>query len=123
MTLHSPFLISPRLMPALQIGGAWVQIEPTGRTGDYGKGVWRITLDLPDGTFYLSEDLQGHGGLQEMFETCLSFLGAAAEAWQYGPDSDNYDMFPPAIMEWAAQESDEIGMLQCEIEETKNLIH
>jgi hypothetical protein len=61
----------------------------------------------------------GGGGLQETFESLLSFLGAAGEAY---PNRENAGLFPKAVCEWAKANSDELAILQCEIQENKDLI-
>lgn len=43
--------------------------------------------------------------------TLASFLSASAEAYQYGPDSDNRDLFPSHVMGWAYMNSGDIAML------------
>lgn len=125
MKLHSPFIITSRLLPGLQIGGATVQLEFDGSTSD-DRTRYRWTIDLPDGSQHSGNDLKsgcGGGSLQEGFESLLAFLGASAESWRYrGADGENSDLFPQPVVEWAAQNSDEIGMAQLEIEETPELI-
>ena len=58
-----------------------------------------------------------------MMASLCSFLGAAAEAYSYamrtGRESDNADLFSQAVTEWASQNSDELGMIACELEESK----
>ncbi len=115
MTLKHPFKISARLLPALEIGGAWIQLEHVGNAG--GRRVYRWTIDLPDGKEFSGSDLKsgvGVGGakLQEVFVTLLCFLGAAAEG------GSNRDLFPRAVVAWAMQNDDEISMLRCDIEES-----
>lgn len=53
-------------------------------------------------------------GPGEMLATLLAFLTACAESY---PDGENSDLFPRDVAEWAAQHSDELAMLQFEIEE------
>ena len=124
MTLNSPFSISSCLLPALEIGGAVIQLEYASRAGRDGRVRYRWTIDLPDGSSHSGDDLQsgcGGGSLQEGFESLLSFLSAAAESWRYaGSNGENSDLFPRPVVKWAAQNSDEIGMLECEIEESES---
>jgi hypothetical protein len=128
MKLSPPFLISSRLLPALHVGGAWIQIEHLGQDGQ--RPVFRWTIDLPDGSEHSAADLKGPmiGAvrLQDMFETLLAFLGACAESRQVWPGHDepgeNANLFPDAVGEWAEANSDELAMLQCELQETPNLI-
>lgn len=59
------------------------------------------------------------GTAREMLGSLLSFLGAAAESYAHsGPFdmSENGDLFSAPIVEWAHQCSDELSMLQFEIE-------
>lgn len=134
MILRAPFMISSRLLPAVKVGGATISLEPIGRTSD-NRPRWRYFIDInpPFPGYaggYLADDLYGDvGGLhdtQDAMAALLSFLGAAAEAYAYqistGRESDNADLFPACIEEWATQYSDELSMLQCELEENKGLI-
>ena len=107
-------------MPAVRIGNGWVSAEPTDTTDHMGKPVWRYAIDA-DGLEYEAEDLAGWGNSREMLATLLTFLGAAAEAHDYelrtGRESDNGDLFPARVMEWAHQNIDEIAMAAYELEE------
>lgn len=126
MILHPPFQISPRLLPALRVGDAWIQLEYAERAGRDGRTHYRYTIDLPDGSEFSDDDLQsgcGGGNLQEGFASLLDFLSAAAESYNYtqrGHASDNDDLFPPALMQWCGDVgSDEFAILRCEIEDEK----
>jgi hypothetical protein len=125
MTLKTPFSISSRLLPALQVGDTTIQLEYDGSTND-GRTRYQWTIDLPDGSEHIGRDLKsgcGGGDLQSGFESLVAFLGAAAESWRYkGEKSENADLFPQPVVEWAAQNSDELACLQCELEETEELI-
>lgn len=121
MTLSPPFSISARLLPALTLAGATIQLENDGWTSDR-RQRFRWTIDLPDGSEHTGNDLKsGVGGcsLQEAFGSLLSFLSAAGASW---PDGENADLFPAAVCEWAAWHSDELSFLGCQIEETAGLI-
>jgi hypothetical protein len=119
MKLRDPFSIGSRLLPALKIGDAWLSLEHVGY-GQYGKACYRWYIDLPDGSEHSAADLCGHGTTQAMFGTLLSFLGACGEGHSYqsrtGRESENADLFPSAVAEWAYQHSDEIDSLREEIE-------
>lgn len=126
MTLHEPFRISSRLMAALEIGGATISLEIHGYRG--GRVRYRGFIDLPDGAEHAIDDLSGHGNLQAGFASLLAFLGAAAESYdyrtRYGREAKgtNEELFPPAVVEWAFDNADEIGVLELELEERPGLI-
>ncbi len=114
-------------MPGVRIGDNWISLE-CGPSDRAGRTIYRATIDLADGTEHEITDLRSGcqgGGVQEGLESLLSFLSAAAESYAYRqhtgeatPDPDsNETLFPPAIVEWAAENADEISMLQCELEE------
>lgn len=128
MKLTHPIIITPRLMAGVRVNDAWISVEWSRRPGDGGRARVRYIIDGPNFE-YENDDLQtgvGGGHLQSMLGTLLAFLGAAAEAYDYerrtGRKSGNADLFPAEVTEWASQNSDEISMLQYEIEETPNLI-
>ena len=118
MKLLSPFIISARLAPALRINDATLSLLGTdvrqsadSATLILGPRVGAtLVLDFADGTEYECSDLQsgcgGFGSVVDIFETFLSFLSAAAEARRFtertGITSDNDDMFPESVMQWAA---------------------
>lgn len=128
MQLFSPFLISARLCPAVQIGKATLSFD----TG-------RFVLDLPDGSEHVDTSFRFPAGriagdtnesrLQDGFAAYLGFLSACAESRAYGTrkngdpmSGENSDLFPSNVGEWAESVSDELAMLSYEIEETKGLI-
>jgi hypothetical protein len=136
MTLKPPFIITARLLPGLRIGDAFLSLAGVTK-GEVENCLGArlragFILDLPDSVTFENNDLQtgcGGGTIESMFENFLCFLGAAADSYRYrgldwekiGPD-DNATMFPRHVTEWAYQNSDEISMLQCEIEEGEDLI-
>jgi hypothetical protein len=128
MTLRAPFKISSRLMPAFELGGATVSLA-VGRTDREGRTVYQVYIDLPDGSEHAVTDLRSGcqgGSVREGFSALLSFLGAAAESRQYrertGRAGENEELFAPAVVEWAAANSDELSMIACELEEQPELI-
>lgn len=128
MTLKSPFIITPRLLPGVHIGKAFISIEYDGGTSD-GRIRYRYHIDLPDGSEHTGNDLKsgvGSGNLQSGMESLLSFLAACGESYGFskrtGREGENTDLFPPAVAEWAYQNSDELATLEIEIQETENLI-
>jgi len=110
--IHAPMIITPRLLPGVRIEDGFISVEPTERTGEYGKPIWNWYVDIPAGESFGS-DLAGWGDHKAMMGTLLSFLGAAAEAY---PDGENSDLFTTLIVEWAYQNSDEIAILRMELE-------
>ena len=115
MNLKNPIIITPRLLPGVQIGKAFVSIEYAKQPGAQGRTrfLWHIDIDKKS---FTGNDLQSGcqgGNLQEGLESLLSFLSAAP-----------YDaaLFTLPVSEWARENSDEISMLAMEIEETPDCI-
>lgn len=128
MQLTSPIVITPRLLPGVKIGDAFISIRYAKRPGDDNRTRYQYYIDPigpEDGFDDLQSGCQG-GDLQAGLESLLSFLGACGESYGYaqrtGRGSENSDLFPPAISEWAYQNSDELSMLAIELEETPGLI-
>lgn len=128
MKLHSPFKISSRLLPALEIGGASIQLEYSKRPGSEGRTRYYYTIDLPGHSTAQGQDLQSGcqgGNLREGFISLLSFLSAAGESFRYHrgmKEDSNTDLFPKEVCQWAARFSDELTMAQIELEENPDLI-
>lgn len=125
-TLHAPFEISARLMPAIRIDGATLSLD-YGRTDRAGRIHWDCWIDLPDGSEHEITDLRSGcqgGNLQGGFGALLGFLSAAAESYSYrqrtGRTGENEDLFSPAIVAWADSCSDEISMRACEVDEAED---
>ena len=121
-TIHPPFIVGPRLTPALQVAGATLSLLGIERSGKRQRA--RFVLDL-DGAEYTDESL--HSGVQgfrstvEAFESYLSFLGACAESVRYadrtgrGEPGENADLFPVPVARWAADNADEIAMIRLDL--------
>lgn len=124
MILHEPFIISSALAPGLRIGDvATLSLLDTEVTPD-GRDRARFELYFDDGREpYVDDQLRsGVGGFHspvEAFESFLAFLEAAAESYNYemrtGRPGSCTDLFPPHIVEWAADHSQEICDARCSI--------
>lgn len=128
MKLNSPFEISSRLLPALRVADATISIDFAKRDGREGRTRYQWYIDTPDFEA-TGNDLQSGcqgGSLQEGMASLLSFLSACGEALNYsdrtGHESDNADLFPRNVAEWAQSHYEELSMLAIELEENKELI-
>jgi hypothetical protein len=127
MELRPPFSISARLLPALVVADGTISLEFTGTSHD-GRDEYTMHVDIPAGEFSERGLRSGCDGasLQAMFASALAFLSAAAESYSYrtrtGHEGENESLFPAPVVEWAHQNSDEISMLACELEESPELI-
>ncbi len=113
MIINSPMIITARLLPGIRVEDGFISLEPTERRGDYGKPIWKWFVDIPAGEFD-GDDLSGWGDHRGMMESMLTFLGACADSY---PDGESAALFPKPVAEWAQQNSDEISILSCELEE------
>lgn len=128
MVLNSPFKISSRLLPCVEIDGATISLEYSGNLR--GRGTYRWYFDHKELGEFSSNDLQsGMGGasLQDMFGTLFCFMSACGESYRYkmaNPNSEpeNLDLFPEPMREWCYRHSDELTILELECEESENLI-
>jgi hypothetical protein len=121
--LRPPLFISPRLMAAVRVddSGATLHIEPTDRDND-GRMVWRYVIEDSGG--YVLDDAEIRSGVgdpinaRKAMATLINFLGAAADSYRHtmtGGHSDNADMFPPQVMEWAYEHDDELAALALDL--------
>jgi hypothetical protein len=130
LTLHSPMQISPRLLPALEVAGAWISIEPAGRTHSIASRVpdrleWHWHIDAKGGLTQSGGELStgpqhidDEAGYRAAMGALLSFLMHAAECYRH--DSDYEDSsFSTAVVHWAYQNDDELGMAQVELEDSE----
>lgn len=129
MILRQPFEISSRLMPSVRIGGATLSVG-LGRGLPSGRTLYDVWIDLPDGSEHEITDLKSGrqgGSVQKGMCALLSFLSAAAESRAYsrhsGEKGENEDLFCSEIVAWADDNSDELSMLACILEESGDLIN
>ncbi len=92
------------------------------RTSD-NRDRFAYTITLPDGSAHSGDDLRSGCGGSDLFDAAgslLAFLSACGDSYCYemrtGRKSDNCDLFPENVAEWAYSNSDEIDMLRDEIE-------
>lgn len=128
MRLFKPFFISSRLRAAIKIGGATIDLE-AGERNREGRTEYAYSITLEDGQCHEGNDLASGclgGSVREGFESLLDFLSACGESVGYsqrtGRQSENADLFPAFIGEWAAQYSDELSLARLELEENPGLI-
>lgn len=129
MKLHAPFIIGPRLLPALRIGDAFLSLE--GMTEATVSGVLRMRrtcpafiLDIGSAEHRIDDMQSGCGGYRsvvEPFESLLSFMSACAESIRYrertGHGGDNADLFPAPVAQWCAEHASDIEAAQCELQD------
>ena len=105
------------------IGNAVVTIDFDGFVRDeLGGNRCQYTYTITaNGWQYVGNDL--HSGVAsspdeiDAAATLFGFLGACAESRTYnGGTGENADLFPDYVGEWAVENSDEIGMLEYELE-------
>lgn len=110
-TLTDPFLIGPRLMPAVRLSdGSVVSMEAVARDPRGGERfTWRYTIDDASGVELVdAADINGPTDHAEAFATLSSFLGAFAEA---GEDGENADLFPESVRDWADANAEEFDSI------------
>jgi len=123
MLLKSPFIIGSTLSPALKIGDSTLHLTDV-QVAEEGRN--RATFLLVTPEFEYEDQLRfGIGGFISIvaaFDSFLSFLEAAAEAAEAaeyevrtGMKSDNSDLFPPHVTEWALLNKDEMSLVHSEI--------
>lgn len=119
MKLNHPFIIAPNLEAGLEIGGAYITLQYGNRPHPEGRQRYEWTWFMGDKEESGDDLASGVGGgtLQQGFDSLLSFLSAFASARD--PDGENHDLFPQSMREWAEQNSDDIEVLQIELEEAR----
>ena len=128
MILTDPVIITPRLLPGVQVSGVFISIEYSKLRGDDGRTRYRYYIDLETGC-YTGDNIQsgcGGGSLQAGLESLLGFLAACGEAVSYSDreevECENSNLFPPNIGGWAAENIDELSMLELELQENGDAI-
>ena len=119
--MNGPVIITPRLLPGLHVGHAFLSVDPTDTIDHHGKPLWHWYVDLPDGTEHEGCDLATWGDAGETLHALCDFLSAAGEAYQYhsGMEADSCtDLFAQPVCEWALQYANQISMCALELEES-----
>ena len=113
--LKLPLIITPRLLPGVKIGDSFLSIKFHHQLKKYNsRYYYNYYIDTPSFE-HSAHDISTHNyDIQEALLTLLSFLSAAAESYYstlVGRFSDNRDLFPENVMEWAYLNSDEISII------------
>jgi hypothetical protein len=112
-------------MAAVTVGdGGTLHIQAR-RRDDEGRWIWRYVIeDAHHRILDDASDLRTGAGdpidTRKAMETLVGYLGAAAESHRYtlqGQSSENSDMFPPQVMEWAYEHDDDLAALALNLEE------
>lgn len=126
MILTHPFLITPRLLPGVRVGGGFIAIEYFCMDGPRTR--WRVTIDAPDLDGETYEDTtmtsgMGDHSLQSAMENYLGFLLYEVDHARYGDPIEGDDpLFPERVVAWATDYEDELNDLWLTITETPDLI-
>lgn len=117
MIIHYPCIITPRLLPGIQVADAFISIEYRKKQDERYQTRYVYHLDfLPDDNgeqrqSYSKDDLtSGRRSIQGGLETLLLFLVA------------NSDAFPKRIKKWAQCHTEELEEAQYVLETEPNLI-
>ena len=139
INIKPPLCITSRLRCGCRIGESELSIAYDKWTDD-GRQQYHYWLDLKIDDrrieFYGDDLASGVGGgsLQQGLESLLSFLAACGESYAYAmrhnnvggmidlSSTENGELFPENVAEWCYLNSDELGMLAIELEESDNLI-
>lgn len=108
--ITEPVIITPRLLPGVRVGGAFVSVQRHAQRRPDGRYVFSYAIDFPGGEHEGADVTSPRPGLQEALSTVLTFLA------QETPP------FPPDVAEWALSVSDELSLLASQLDETDGLI-
>lgn len=101
------------------IGNEW-QSDDMAYRQRYGYVIVSASDATSHGWRYDGNDIRSGCGagidVMDAAQTLVLFLGASAEAYRYGSDSENYDLFPAHVMEWAYMNSDDIAVLSLDVD-------
>ena len=121
LKVYNPFIIGSTLSPALNIGDSTLHLTDV-QVAEEGRDRATFLLVTPEFEYVDDQLRSGVGGFISTvaaFDAFFSYLEAAAEAEEYGArtgvKSDNSDLFPPHVTEWALLNKEEIGMVHSEI--------
>lgn len=110
-----PHEIGTRLAPALKLpDGSRVTIAVSGRNGE-GRVTYQWYVDDSDGAEIGSGNdmfsaVNGDPDVEAVFASFGSFVAAWAETFRRDY-SDNADLFPQSMQDWAESNSDDLSML------------
>lgn len=125
MIIKQPCIITSRLLPGITIGEATISIEYYKQSPVTGHTWYRCYIDIGE-YCYSDENLKSGycgGSLQEGLCSLFNFLSAFAESRRYGMiDSDNWDLFPNRLADWATQNSEEIGFAAYQLANEQGII-
>jgi hypothetical protein len=111
-TISAPFDIGPRLQPSLKLpDGSRLTMTAINRDNE-GRIVYLWFVDGANGKeLAAGDDIRSGVGadvdLEEAFRSFSSFLNAWVEALDH-PGSDNRDLFPDSLQDWAMNNDDEL---------------
>jgi hypothetical protein len=115
MDLRPPFIIGARLLPALRIGDAVLNLESTALANCRTRATF--VLDIGDQTCRIDDlysGMNGYRSVVEPFAVMLSFMGACAEAFRARANpGENADLFTPFVAQWCADHANDIDSAQC----------
>ncbi len=129
LVLSAPVIITPRLLPGVRVGDAFISIERADDITRDNRDVYRYYIDIPGAPEYSADDISsgvGGGSLQSGLSALVSFLSACGESVRYRDgghgDGENSDLFPGYIGEFCAANSDDLAMCSIELEENDSAI-
>lgn len=103
MILKDPLKISARLLPALQVAGAWISLDPN--TCDF-------FFDLPEGVSHTVEDYypptvarpEDEEFVLHCFDDLFVFISAQVDAYEYfvrtGRHGGDHELFEQSLAVW-----------------------
>jgi hypothetical protein len=115
---------TPKLTYTFADGNGSASIEWASQDFVERRHTYRWTLDTGRGTF-TDEDLRSGSGqpvdMPKMLACLFGFIAAFGEARDSGTEaSDNWDLFPDAMGQWAVSMQDELSMAASELAPEEN---
>lgn len=114
MLIKPPFIVGSTLSPALKIGDGTLHLTDV-QVAEEGRDRATFLLVTPEFEYeddQLKSGVMGFWGTVGIFESFLSFMQAAIESADYeertGYHSENSDLFPRHVVEWAMDHRYEI---------------